>query len=59
MMAAADALEFERAATIRDRIERMRSSMGSDVREFDARSAGKGGGRRRGRGGRLPRPKRG
>jgi excinuclease ABC subunit B len=56
MMAAADALEFERAATIRDRIERMRESMGSKVAEVDARRAN--GGRKRGRGGRLPRPKR-
>lgn len=52
MMAAADALEFERAAGIRDRIERMRSAMGRNVAEIDAR------GRRRGKGGRLPRPKR-
>ncbi|MEX2112096.1 MAG: excinuclease ABC subunit UvrB [Pirellulales bacterium] len=61
MMAAAEALEFERAATLRDRIERMRESVGSTVAEVDARRAGSGAkpGRRRGRGGRLPRPKRG
>jgi excinuclease ABC subunit B len=61
MMAAADALEFERAATLRDRIERMRESVGSTVAEVDARRAGSANkpGRRRGRGGRLPRPKRG
>ena len=57
MLAAADALEFERAAGLRDRIERMRSSLGSKVAEVDARSAS-GGKRRRGKGGRLPRPKR-
>jgi excinuclease ABC subunit B len=59
MMAAADALEFERAASIRDRIERMRVSMGRKVAEVDPRrSSGEGSSRRRGRGGRLPRPKR-
>ncbi len=57
MMAAADGLEFERAATIRDRIERMRESVGSKVADVDSRRAD--GGRKRGRGGRLPRPKRG
>ncbi|HEX3728057.1 MAG TPA: excinuclease ABC subunit UvrB [Pirellulales bacterium] len=57
MMAAAEALEFERAAGIRDRIGRMRDSMGRAVAEVDGRSAG-GRGRRKGRGGRLPRPKR-
>jgi excinuclease ABC subunit B len=57
MMAAADALEFERAAGIRDRIERMRDSIGKTVAEADVRT-GKQGGRRRGKGGRLPRPKR-
>jgi excinuclease ABC subunit B len=61
MMAAAEALEFERAANLRDRIERMRESIGSTVAEVDARRAGSANkpGRRRGRGGRLPRPKRG
>jgi excinuclease ABC subunit B len=60
MVAAADALEFERAAAIRDRIVRMRESMGKKVTEIDARgSQGGGSRRRRGRGGRLPRPKRG
>jgi excinuclease ABC subunit B len=56
MMAAADALEFERAAGIRDRIEKMRSALGKTVEEVDLRSSK--GGRRRGKGGRLPRPKR-
>jgi len=56
MMAAADALEFERAAGIRDRIEKMRSSMGRSVAEVESRVQTSG--RRRGKGGRLPRPKR-
>jgi len=56
MIAAADALEFERAAGIRDRIEKMRSALGKTIEEVDLRAAG--GGRRRGKGGRLPRPKR-
>jgi excinuclease ABC subunit B len=60
MMAAAEALEFERAAAIRDRIVRMRDSVGAKVADVEARRATAGGsGRRRGRGGRLPRPKRG
>ncbi|MEX0678008.1 MAG: excinuclease ABC subunit UvrB [Pirellulales bacterium] len=57
MMAAAEGLEFERAAAIRDRIERMRAAVGSKVDEVLLRSDGRG--RRRGKGGRLPRPKRG
>jgi excinuclease ABC subunit B len=56
MMAAAEALEFERAAAIRDRIERMRALLGRQLGEVDLRSDGQG--RRRRRGGRLPRPKR-
>ncbi len=57
MMSAADALEFERAAGIRDRIEKMRGSLGKKVDEVDVRGGGNGR-RRRGKGGRLPRPKR-
>jgi len=57
MMAAAEALEFERAAAIRDRISRMRDSLGRKLDEVDLRGGGNGR-RRRGRGGRLPRPKR-
>jgi len=57
MMAAAEALEFERAAAIRDRIETMRAALGRKVDEIDLRSDGRGR-RRRGHGGRLPRPKR-
>jgi excinuclease ABC subunit B len=58
MLAAADALEFERAAGIRDRIEKMRASVGRKVAEVDARNSASRSGRRRGKGGRLPRPKR-
>ena len=57
MMAAANALEFKRTAGIRDRIERMRAAVGKKVAEVNAEKAG-GKGRRRGKGGRLPRPKR-
>ncbi len=58
MFTAAEALEFERAAAIRDRITTMRDSMGKQVGEVDfhADDNGKGRGRRR-RGGRVPRPK--
>jgi excinuclease ABC subunit B len=57
MMAAAEALEFERAAAIRDRIERMRNSLGRKVDEVALDTDGRSR-RRRGHGGRLPRPKR-
>jgi excinuclease ABC subunit B len=57
MMAAAEALEFERAAAIRDRIERMRASLGRKIDEVDLRSDARRR-RRREHGGRLPRPKR-
>jgi excinuclease ABC subunit B len=61
MLAAADALEFERAATLRDRIEKLRASLGQKVDEVDAEPSptGKRGRRRGGKGGaRVPRPKR-
>ncbi len=61
MYKAAEGLEFERAAAIRDRIEKMRDSVGQKVEEIDARGESGGKGRRRkgGKGGsRLPRPKR-
>jgi excinuclease ABC subunit B len=54
MLEAAQALEFERAAAIRDRIERMRNSIGETVDSVREPAGGKG---RRGRG-RIPRPKR-
>jgi len=53
MLAAADNLEFERAAAIRDRIERMRDSVGETVDSVREAKAGRGRGR-----GRVPRPKR-
>jgi len=61
MMAAAEALEFERAAAIRDRITAMRDSMGKPVSEVsvEAEKSGRRGKRRR-RGstrGKVPRPK--
>jgi excinuclease ABC subunit B len=60
MLSAAENMEFERAAAIRDRIVSMRAEMGAAVADVDARRGGKNSGRRRGnRGGRLPRPKRG
>jgi excinuclease ABC subunit B len=57
MYAAAEALEFERAGVIRDRITKMRDSMGKQVSEVDFRNDEKGKGKRRRGGGRLPRPK--
>ena len=67
MLAAADALEFERAGKLRDRIEKMRDSMGQRVDEValstsDSKSGRRGGMRGRGgrgAGARVPRPKRG
>ncbi len=59
MFKAAEDLEFERAAAIRDRIEKMRDAIGKRVDEVNVRK--EEGDRRRGRrggGGRLPRPKR-
>jgi excinuclease ABC subunit B len=64
MLAAADALEFERAAKLRDRIEKMRDSLGKLVDEVKVSSdnsrSGRGGRQRgrRGAGARVPRPKR-
>ncbi|HND54408.1 MAG TPA: helicase-related protein, partial [Pirellulaceae bacterium] len=69
MMAAAEALEFERAAALRDRITQLRDSVGKRVDEVEVKSyqpRGKRGGRGRGSGGggggagsrsRVPRPK--
>ncbi len=39
MLAAAEALEFERAAALRDRIEQMRDAMGKSVDEVELASA--------------------
>jgi len=59
MMDAAAAMEFERAAALRDRIEQMRSNIGKKVGEASVRSATKKERGRRGKSGaRIPRPKR-
>jgi excinuclease ABC subunit B len=58
MLAAADALDFERAASLRDRITVMRDSIGEAVDSVRKPVGAVPGGKRRGRGGRLPRPKR-
>jgi excinuclease ABC subunit B len=58
MLVAAENLEFERAAALRDRIVKMREQLGKAVSEVDTRPAD-GDRRRRGRkGARVPRPKR-
>ncbi len=62
MLAAADALEFERAAALRDRIEQMKDSIGkalSEVKTEKATAEKKGRGRRGKGGTRVPRPKKG
>lgn len=57
MLAAAEALEFERAAAIRDRIDKLKHSLGKPV--ADVADSGAGGKRHGGkRGTRIPRPKR-
>jgi excinuclease ABC subunit B len=61
MLAAADGLEFERAAAIRDRIEKMQDAIGEPVDSIKEKVGG-GGKRRRSavkQGGKVPRPKRG
>jgi excinuclease ABC subunit B len=59
MYAAAEGLEFERAAAIRDRITKLRDSMGKKVGEVEIHSDSNGRGKRgrRGHSGRLPHPK--
>jgi excinuclease ABC subunit B len=67
MLAAADEMDFERAAVLRDRIKTMQSAIGKSVTEAEASAAkeprgGRRGGGPKGRGkagGRIPRPKRG
>ena len=62
MVAAAEAMEFERAAAIRDRISTMRDAIGQPVDAVEEKKAvGKRGRRRRGGGKKesIPRPKRG
>ncbi len=64
MLAAADALEFERAASIRDRIEQLQASIGKRTDELTPKiGKGRFGGKKRqgqnaGKPGRVPRPKR-
>jgi excinuclease ABC subunit B len=57
MLDAAAALEFERAATLRDRVENMRSSLGKKLAEVDNPVSKNGRSRHKG-GARVPRPKR-
>lgn len=57
MYAAAEGLEFERAGAIRDRITKLRDSIGKQVGEVDFKADTNSNGKRRRRGGRLPRPK--
>ncbi|MEM6799257.1 MAG: UvrB/UvrC motif-containing protein, partial [Planctomycetota bacterium] len=62
MMEAASQMEFERAAAIRDRIEKMRESIGQSVKAVEEQIK-KGGKKQRGRRGtkkaKVPRPKKG
>ncbi|MEQ8836434.1 MAG: helicase-related protein, partial [Lacipirellulaceae bacterium] len=58
MLEAAEELEFERAAKLRDRIEKMQDAIGEPV-ESVKESKTKGRGRRRKGGSKVPRPKRG
>jgi excinuclease ABC subunit B len=57
MYAAAESLEFERAAAIRDRIEKMRDAIGKKVDEVETHR-GESSDKSRRRGSRVPRPKR-
>ncbi|MFI4875294.1 MAG: excinuclease ABC subunit UvrB, partial [Blastopirellula sp. JB062] len=59
MLAAAENLEFERAAGIRDRIAKMQDSVGKKVSEVTAKDDKKSRGKRRRGGAKTPRPKRG
>ncbi|MEM8865796.1 MAG: excinuclease ABC subunit UvrB [Planctomycetota bacterium] len=62
MMEAAEQMEFERAATIRDRITKMRESIGQSVQAVEAqlKKGGKKGRARRGvKKAKVPRPKKG
>jgi excinuclease ABC subunit B len=59
MLAAADALEFERAAALRDRIEKMQESIGRPIGEVaKAEKEDRRARKKRNLGGRVPRPKR-
>jgi excinuclease ABC subunit B len=62
MLAAAESLEFERAAALRDRISQLRDSIGQKRNEVEIHGTranrGKQRGRKKGAGKRVPRPKR-
>lgn len=60
MLAAAEALEFERAAALRDRIMQLQKSLGQKVSEVKVESYQPRGPKRRGRkgGAKIPKPKR-
>jgi excinuclease ABC subunit B len=62
MLAAAESLEFERAAALRDRISQLRDSVGQKRNEVEIHGTranrGKQRGRKKGAGKRVPRPKR-
>lgn len=61
MLAAADAMEFERAAAIRDRITQLRDQVGQKIDAAEVSSYEPKGrrGKRKGSGSRVPRPKKG
>ncbi|UUO08876.1 excinuclease ABC subunit UvrB [Blastopirellula sp. J2-11] len=59
MLAAAENLEFERAAGIRDRISKMQDSVGKKISDVGRSDDKKGRGKRRRGGAKTPRPKRG
>jgi excinuclease ABC subunit B len=60
MLAAAEALEFERAAALRDRIVQLQESVGERMSEIAVKSYSPKGGRKRGQKGKskIPKPKR-
>ena len=58
MMAAAEALEFERAAALRDRITQLRDNVGQKLADVAMKSYSPGPAPRRHKGGsKIPRPK--
>jgi len=58
MLEAAEALDFERAASMRDRISTLRDAIGEPLQKAEATTSKKRGRHRKGkRGGRIPKPK--
>ena len=57
MLAAADAMEFERAAALRDRIVQLKNQMGKELSEAEVKSYQPTGKKRGGKRERVPRPK--